>query len=449
MLPTPLIHRLRSRLWDERVARSRVEAWVIRVGRYGFALGRDLFEGQLSMRAMSLVYTTLLSLVPFLALGFSVLKALGVHNTLEPVLREFLRPLGAQGGEITANLIGFVEKIQVGVLGSLGVALLFYTAISLIQKVESSFNFIWRIERPRPFAQKIGEYLGVLMVGPVVVFSALGMTASVLNSGVVSQIRDIAPFGFLLYGLTRLIPYAMIMGVFTFLYAYVPNTRVSLRSAAIGGIAAGLLWQTASFAFASFVASATDYNAIYSSFAIIIFLLIWLYVGWLILLVGCKLAFYLQHPAHMKPDRGSPPLPASRQAEYLALLIMGMAGRRFAAGQPGLTQEDFARELGAPTEHIARAVETLIECGFMTEAGRSRTQLVPARDLDSLSVGQVWRAVRSGPAPLRTHDPLGQRVVQLIDAAEQHFLDQAGATSFREWLKSEPAGELSPPVRAA
>ena len=435
MLPSSWPHKLRTRLWDERVALSRTEAGLIRAGRHIFALGRDLIDGQLSMRAMSLVYTTLLSLVPFLALGFSVLKALGVHNTLEPVLYEFLRPLGPQAGEITNNVIGFVEKIQVGLLGSVGIALLFYTAISLIQKVESSFNYIWRIERPRPFAQRVGEYLSVLMVGPLVVFLALGITASVLNSSVVVGITEIEPFGFLLYGLTQLVPYAMIVGMFTFLYAYMPNTRVGLRAAATGGLAAGIMWQSASLGFASFVAAATTYDAIYSSFAVVILLLIWLYVGWLILLVGCDLAFYVQHPVHMKPYRNVP-LPASRQAEYLSLLIMAKAGQRFIDGKPGLTQEEFARDLGAPTEHVARAIETLITHGFLTEAGRSRTQLVPARDLDSLTVGDLWRSVRSDSGQIQPSDAMGRQVLGMIDGAETRFAEHNGKLSLRDWLRN-------------
>lgn len=436
MLPSKSLTRLRTRLWEERAALSRSETWIIRVGRYAFSLGRDLFEGQLSMRAMSLVYTTLLSLVPFLALGFSVLKALGVHNTLEPVLAEFLRPLGPKAGEITSNVIGFVEKIEVGLLGSVGIGLLFYTAISLIQKVESSFNYIWRIERQRPFAQRVGEYLSVLMVGPVVVFLALGITASVLNSGVVAQIKNLEPFGFLLYSLTSLVPYAMIVAMFTFLYGYMPNTRVGIRAAAVGGLAAGVLWQTASLGFASFVAAATSYDAIYSSFAVVILLLIWLYLGWLILLIGCQLAFYVQHPAHMKPDR-IVPLPSGRHSEYLTLMIMGITGRRFIEGQPGLAQEDIARDLGAAPEHVARAVDTLIERGFLTEAGRLRTQLVPARDLDSVTLGELWRAIRAGSSDLRPHDALGVEVAQLIERAELGFVETQGQVSLREWLKKK------------
>lgn len=434
----PLLLRLRTRLWEEREALSRSEVWLIRVGRYAFALARDLVDGQLSMRAMSLVFTTLLSLVPFLALAFSVLKALGVHTLLEPVMLEFLRPLGAQAVEVTANIIGFVEKIQVGVLGSLGVALLFYTAISLIQKVEASFNFIWRIERPRPLAQRVGQYLGVMMVGPVVVFAAIGATASVLNSAVVGQIRSIAVFGFLMHSGTRLIPYALIMGMFTFLYYFMPNARVHLRAAAVGGFTAGLMWQTASLIFASFVAGASNYNAIYSSFAIFLFLLIWLYLGWLILLLGCQLSFYVQQPEHLKAERIAP-LMSARQGEYLALLIMGLAGRRFIAGEEGLTEEEFARYLKAPPEHVTRAVETLIRCRFLTEAGILRTELIPARDLDTVSLGEVWRAVRAGDVDIRPRDDLGREVMRMLENVETNFASTVGEASVRRWLTSKPA----------
>ncbi len=433
MLPTDRLSQLRTRLWQEREALPRFQATLIRSAQYAFALARDLFEGQLSMRAMSLVYTTLLSLVPLLALSFSVLKALGVQNQLEPTLHQFLAPLGPQGAEITDKLIGFVEKTQVGVLGSLGVALLFYTAVSMIQKVESSFNFVWRIERIRPIGQRISEYLSVLMVGPIVVFSALGITGAVLKSSVMAEVGGIAPLGFLITGAAKLVPYLMIMGMFTFLYIFVPNTKVRLRAAAIGGIAAGIMWQTASLAFASFVAGATNYNAIYSSFAIIIFLLIWLYVGWLILLIGCQLAFYVQHPMHMKPKPKSP-LPSGRQSEYIALMIMGTAGQRYVDGKPGLTEEEFSEVLQIETEQVTRVMQLLIDRRFLVESGPDRLQLIPARDLQSVKVSELWQAIRSSDEPLSQRLPMGQRTLALLDAAEDRFMREVGNLSVREWL---------------
>jgi membrane protein len=408
----------------------------MRCARYTYAVVRDLLAGDLSLRAMSLVYTTLLSIVPLLALGFSVLKALGAHNSLEPVLAEFLRPLGPQATDISAKVMAFVEKIQVGVLGSVGIALLFYTAISLIQKVESSFNFIWRIEHQRSFAQRIGEYFGVLMVGPVLVFAALGITASLLNSSVVANIASYEPFGSLIYLLTRVIPYLIIVGLFSFMYTFLVNAKVQWRAALAGGLTAGVLWQTGSVLFASFVANAGNYNAVYSSFAIGIFLLIWIYVGWLILLIGCQLAFYVQNPRHLDPVRRATQI-AGREAEYLALTIMAMAALRFIRGDKALTQDDLIQGIDAPPENVTHVIQALIECAYLTESGPSRAQLLPARDPASTDLGAMWRALRSHGMAVKVRGPLGNSIAALLDSAEASFDARGGALNLRDWLMQQ------------
>lgn len=427
--------RLREQLWEhEPVGKRRRRS--IRIGRYGFVMLRDLLEGQLTMRAMSLVYTTLLSIVPLLALAFSVLKALGAHNAIEPFLEEFLAPLGPQAVDLTQKLVGFIEKVQVGVLGSLGVALLFWSALSLIQKVESSFNFVWRVERARPLSQRLGDYFAVLMVGPVLMFAAVGITASIFNSSVVAELTTYEPFGYLIFVASKLVPYLLIIVVFTFLYSFVPNTRVRLRAALIGGVFAGALWQSGSLAFASFVAGATNYNAIYSSFAILIFLLIWIYLGWMILLLGCQLAFYVQHPEHLKPIK-APTLLSGRQIEYLTLMIMALAGQRFIDGRPGYTQEQLGHAIGAEPEHVRRAVEQLIFNDLLTESGPVRTQLIPAVDLDSITLAKLWTLARTGDGLPATHTALANRARELVEQAEVDFAARHGSLTLRQWLLSQ------------
>ncbi len=437
-----LLERVRRLLFDPEQA-TQLPRYLLRPARYGFVLLRDLAEGQLSMRAMSLVYTTLLSLVPMLALGFSVLKALGVHNSLEPVLLEALAPLGPQAEQITQNVIGFVENIQVGVLGSLGVALLFYAALSMIQKVEASFNVIWRVEQSRALSQRVGEYLAVLTVGPVLVFSALGVTASLLSSDIVTGIATIQPFGFLIEVVTRLLPFALIIGAFTFAYSFMPNTRVRLMPAFIGGLAAGLLWQFASLAFAQFVAGASNYNAIYSGFAIFLFLLIWLYVGWLILLTGCQLAFYLQNPAHLVPSK-APPMLASRAAEFVGLAIMTQVTRTFIEGTQPPTADDLAETLGAPPEHVQRMVRILQHHGLLAFTGERGNQLLPGMDPASLSLSRLWRLIRAGTETLPTgHDHISRSVLQLIDAAEAPMDQQHGEETLRAFTLASTNGDAT------
>ena len=146
-------------IWDvDLAALPRWRAWVTRALRIVHAVANDVTEGQLGLRAMSLVYTTLLSLVPLLAVSFSVLKGFGVHNQMEPVLASFLAPLGERGVEITSNVIGFVENMQVGVLGAMGLGLLLYTVISLVQKIESAFNYAWHTAQTRTLGQRFANY---------------------------------------------------------------------------------------------------------------------------------------------------------------------------------------------------------------------------------------------------------------------------------------------------
>lgn len=129
-------------LWPDMSGLSSRKIFALKVLRVTYASIMDLLGGQLSLRAMSLVYTTLLSIVPLLALSFSVLKAMGAHNEIEPFLFQFLAPLGEQGIGIGENIIGFIDNIKVGVLGSVGLGLLIYTVLSLVQKIENAFNMI-------------------------------------------------------------------------------------------------------------------------------------------------------------------------------------------------------------------------------------------------------------------------------------------------------------------
>jgi len=419
------VQTLRSKLWSAR-ASTRTGRWGLQTLRAVDALAHVLAEGRLSLWAMSLVYTTLLSLTPFLALGFSLLKALGVHNSLEPVLVEALRGLGpAQARQVADKLVSFVAKVEVGVLGSLGVALLIYSAVSLIQKVEGAFNEVWRVENPRGIASRLTEYLAVLMVGPVIVFSALGLTASAVNGEWAQWLSRFEPFGFLLYSFSALLPYVLIVAAFTFLYAFVPQVRVRWRAALSGGLVAGFLWQTLSYAFAGFVEGATDYNAIYSGFAIVLFVLIWFYVGWLILLAGCQIAYFVQHPERMNPLR-PPSLPLGRAREEAGLNLMAEVGLRFLRGAPTANRELLGQQLGLTESGLQSLALPLIAAGYLAESGAA---LIPARDPASYTLADLWLALRGTGATAEGAAPAA--LAQWLDAAEAAPKD---GPSFRDWL---------------
>jgi membrane protein len=359
-----------------------------------YAVARDLAEGQLTLRAMSLVYTTLLSLVPLLALSFSVLKAFGVHNQVRPMLLALLAPLGEKGLQITEQVIGFVENIRVGVLGAVGLGLLVYTVTALLQKIENAFNFVWHVRSPRPLAQRFSQYLSVLMVGPVLVFSAVGITATLASARVVQSLMTIEPFGTVIEILGRLLPYLLVIMAFTFVYVLMPNTRVRVRSAFVGAMIAGFLWETLGWGFATFVAASTRYTAIYAGFAIVIMAMIWLYLNWLIVLIGASVSFYHQNPARLGARRGEMRL-SSRVKEKLALLIVTYIGRQFYGHEAAWTLDSLSQRLGVPAESAQTVLQAIASHGVVTETADEPPRYVPAQAFETITVKELLDAVRT------------------------------------------------------
>ena len=389
------LHRFLKRLiWDVHLnAASRWKAIPLRSARICYVVIRDLADGHLTLRATSLVYTTLLALVPLLAVSFSVLKGFGVQNQIEPLLLNFLKPLGDKGVELGGRIIGFVNNMKVKVLGYVGLGLLMYTVTSMIQKMEGAFNYIWRVRQSRPFTQRFSGYLSVILIGPVLVFSALGVTASLMTTGMVKKLLAMEPFGGLLMAATKLLPYLLTVVAFAITYLLVPNTRVRLDAALTGALVSGVLWQATGWAFAAFVVKSTQYTAIYSGFAIVIIFMIWLYLSWLILLVGASVAFYYQQPEIFQTDAREVRL-TNRQVERLALLVMQVIGWNYYHERPPWTLAGLAKRLQVSWEVLGPVAEALERHGLLTQNAAEPPAYLPARPLDATNVIEVLRAVR-------------------------------------------------------
>ena len=418
-----------------------LQARMIDAIRVIYAVVRDLAEGQLTLRAMSMVYTTLLSLVPLLALSFSVLKGFGVHNQVEPMLMNFLSPLGDQGREITQKIIQFVDNVNARALGSAGLVVLLYTVVSLLQKVERGFNFIWRVGESRGFVQRFSEYLSVVMVGPVLLFSALGITASALNTEFVHRLSTMAVLGDAIVMLTKLAPYLLVIIAFTFIYIFVPNTRVRTRAAFIGAMVGGALWETTGWAFASFVVSSSRNVAIYSGFAVLILFMVWLYLSWLILLIGANIAFYIQNPEYRVVQWERMRL-GNRSRERLALQIMYLVSRSFGEGGEIWTPERLANYTGLPKMLVAEMVAVLKRHGLLLETCDAPSHLVPAGDLHRVTLRQVLAAVRgedSVPVERGRAPHFDTDVNSLMESMEQTLAETLDGLTLAGFAGVDPA----------
>jgi membrane protein len=357
-----------------------------------YKLGDDFQRGEFSVRASSLVYTTLLTFVPLLAIAFSLLKALGIHNMMAPFLLKFLEPIGERSTEITATIIDYVDRINVKVLGTVGLAFLFYTIISTIQQIENAFNHFWQITRSRTLLQKFRDYLSVLLVGPILIVASLGITTTIMNHKIVQMLQGYEPFGTAIILFGKLFPYFLIISAFTMFYFMLPNTKVRLRSALVGGIFSGVIWELLSWAFATFLVSTARYSAIYSGFAFVLIFMIWLYFNWLLMLMGVKVAYYHQYPTAlgMRNDRE---MFTERFKYRLALAIMYLVALNYHDDKPRWTLRNLVKHLGLPVAPVTEVLHALEDAGILMQIKDDLTYL-PAREADAISVRDVLSAVQ-------------------------------------------------------
>ncbi len=390
---------------------------------------RDLMGGMITLRAMSLVYTTLLSIVPLLAVSISVLKGFGVHDQLEPTLTQILAPIGEQSVEISARIVGFVENMKIGVLGALGLSLLLFTAISLIQKIESAFNHTWRLQSNRTLMQRFSDYLSVIMVGPVLIFSAAGITASLGSNHIVELLNSLPYMNSVLHISGKLLPFVLVIAAFTFVYMLVPNTRVQFRSALYGAAVAGLLWETSGILFTAFVGGSSSYTAIYSGLAILLVFMIWLYLSWIILLVGASISFYHQHPEYLKWKKMDIHLSA-RMRDQLALQAMvdiARAHDRRSELAPSL--EMLAACQQVPGDVLQRMLSALQADGLVQQSAGDPPRYLPGATLTKIRLLDILRSAREAEDEghsdsFHSDAPVSAVLAQLEQNVESHLADK-------------------------
>ncbi len=428
-----LNRRFQAWLWDEQGGPA------LRYSRRGLrvllALAGDLHSGDLPMRARSLVFTTLLAMVPLMAVVFSVLKAFDVHHLVRPFLDDLLTPLGERGAELSSQVMVFIDNLNVGLLGGLGLLMLFYLTLDVIEKVEEAFNHVWQVSDTRPLLQRISNYLSTLVVGPVLIFAALGVMTSMTANVLVQKLLAMEPFGTLLYLGGLLLPYLFTVLAFLLAYILLPNTRVLWRHALLGALIAAIVWRLSGALFGVLVATSPRYDVLYSGFALAIVFMLWLYISWLIFLAGAQLVFYFQNPSFCRQRREV--IQTSTPALRLGLFFY--LSRLFVEGEAPPDSLVLQRHFQVPPKVLADSLTQLQNKQLITSLDGS-IGWIPARDPGQISLGELLRAV--APAEMEPHlpgdlAPLVGRALRLAEASAGEELK----LSVREWLISGDAGK--------
>ena len=359
---------------------------------------RGFDENRCSLKASALTYFTLMSVVPLVALAFGIAKGFGFEDKLQQQLLEKLQ--GQE--EVIRRIIDFahslLENTKGGLVAGIGIIVLFWTVIKLLGNIEASFNEIWGIEKSRTLARKFSDYLSAMLLCPLLFIIAGSLNVAIagkvsLAARQLDLISTAAPV--IHFGL-KLLPYVFVWLLFTFIYVFMPNTRVKISAGLVGGIVAGTLYQLTQWAYIKFQVGIASNNAIYGGFAALPLFLIWLQMSWLIVLFGAEMSFAHQHVKsyEFEPDC----LQASYSfKELLALRITQMLAQNFQRGGPPLTTDDIVARIETPVRLVQQVIDNLVACGIISEIVGAADKTIayqPAKNIDLLTIGYVTEALK-------------------------------------------------------
>lgn len=454
-------------VWAEDRPRTGPRAFLYRVFRIAYLAVRGFRQDECLFRASALTYITVLSLVPLLAFSFSVAKGFGfyeklVRETVNPFLDKTFGPLTVEGGaeavagsthearvaferllEIVGNV---VQETRVTSLGAFGLVILGWAVIKLLGTIERSFNHIWRVQRSRSLLRKVSDYLTMVIVTPIFLFTATGLTAAAQSNGLVEIARQRLHLGPILDLLVALIPLLSLWIGFTFVYLAMPNARTRIVSAIFGALIGGTLWWLTLILHVQFQIGVAKYSAIYSSFAAIPIFLIWVNISWVTVLLGAEACFAHQsEPSYLR-------VAAARPADHAFLELLGLRamtriGERFLAGGEPWTANGLATELAVPERPLHEVLAVLCERGLLVTSPSIKDEaLLPARDLETITVKSIIDALKgtSGPVDVPATTGIDREIDRLLESLDGEIARSASNATLRSLALAAQSEAPSP-----
>jgi membrane protein len=356
---------------------------------------RGFREENLQTCASALTYSTLLAIVPLLAVIVGIAGGFGFGETVQNSLHDFFPGQQFEIDAATGFAKNYLSMAKGGLFIGIGLLLLLYTVISLISSIEDTFNKIWQIRKSRPWYRKITDYLALFIILPALMTLSSGVSIflSTLKTTFLSQYVFLTPVADLLL---NLLPYIIATLVFTVLFILLPHTRVRFLNALAAGFVTGCAFQLFQFLYISGQIWVSKYNAIYGSFAVLPLLLLWLQLSWLICLFGAEIVYASQNVKKFSFERDSKNI-SRRYNDFLILLIASLTVKRFRDGGKPYTADELSDTYRIPIRLTTRILYLLTELGILVEVNYEGDELIaryqPGLDIHQISVGYLFGKV--------------------------------------------------------
>ncbi len=396
---------------------------------------REFRGNQCQLNASALTFYTLISIVPIVAMAFGVAKGFNLDQILA---KELLLKFPGQEATIS-QIIGFANNLlsntNGGFVAGIGVLVLFWTVVKVLNSIENSFNDIWGVKKERPFGRKLTDYLSFMLICPFFIISSTGITVFLASQIelVVAKLSFLGALSPYILLSLNVLPYIMLWGLFTFIYIFMPNTKVNFSSGLIGGIIAGTIYQIVQILYIRFQIGVGNANVVYGSFAALPLFLIWLQLSWRIVLFGAEVSFAHQNVDTYEFEHDCLNV-SHRFKRLLSLRIVSVIVKRFSLALEPLTANQIADELDIPIRLVREILHELAEAGIIAELKGPTEKMVsfhPARDIHQLTVQSVLDAL----------DTKGADTVPGLESAELLKLKES-MQSFENLITASSANRL-------
>jgi membrane protein len=409
---------------------SRLKTFLIKQAQVIIHVIKRFQHDRLMTRASALVYATLLSIVPLLAVMFSLLKGFGYHNELEPFLSRILKPLGDQAVQtIVPTIVNFVGNASIAALGAFGFLFFLLSSISIVNTMERAFNDLWRVQKARSFHRRIGDYLSVLIIGPILALAVIAVTASLQNYKLIRALNEIPVVEILA---NRVAPIITSWIVFYFLYTFIPNTKVRFFSALYGAVIAGTLWELMNSVFARFIVTSYQSGAkaaLYASFAVFPLFLVWLFFSWTVVLLGSEISYVHQNLDKVSWEEQVKSI-SWHMEERIALKIMLVVSQKFCKDERAPSLSDLSEYLRVPRHAVDSVLSVLLDLDLVNVIGRGKERYAPAKCLEGLSLREIMGRFRTLGVSVEREDH-DDSISKLVDEIQGQY-DRALKQAFEE-----------------
>jgi membrane protein len=380
-------------------------------------------------RASALSFTSILSFIPLFALAFAVLKGLGVQNTLEPLI---LERLAGGSGEVVEKIITYINNTNMASVGAIGLAALMATVISLLGGIEEAFNHVWGVEETRSLYRKFSDYLSVILSGPLLLLAAMSITTSLQSQSVVRWLLETAYVGDVVLMLFKFLPYLSIWLAMVCLYKFMPNTRVKLSSAVVGGVLAGTTWQIAQWGYINLQFGVAKYNAVYGTLAVLPVFMVWIYTSWVIVLFGMEVVVAHQQRRTLLLDSGQREISYATCEKTSLLILLTIADSFFREDRPW-TVERLANERHIPVRIVRRILARLVSLGYLVVSEENRAYF-PARELEHIRLAEFISDMKAlgDSYRVREENVVGSRVREILQQLDDCQASTLGELTVRD-----------------